>query len=76
MAKVQMPFGVTAGFVVKVGLHQGSALSPLPFRIVMDCISKQIQIENGMKLIYADNIERTTDSEEELVQAIDIWNRN
>ena len=32
----------TESFEVKVGLHQGSALSPLLFIIVMDVISKEV----------------------------------
>ena len=34
--------GSTESFEVKVGLHQGSALSPLLFITVMDVISKEV----------------------------------
>jgi len=33
-------YGNSKGFEVKVGMHQGSALSPLLFMIVMEAISK------------------------------------
>ena len=35
---VRCAVGVTEGFEVKVGLHQGSALSPCLFAMVMDTI--------------------------------------
>ena len=41
--RVRTVAGVTADFEVKVGLHQGSALSPLLFAIVMDCITGPLQ---------------------------------
>ena len=34
--------GVTEEFAVGVGLHQGSALSPLLFIIVMDSVSRKV----------------------------------
>ena len=38
-------FGKTKTFEVKVGLHQGSALSPLLFIILLDNISKRCPME-------------------------------
>ena len=37
---VRTLIGSTESFEVKVGLHQGSALSPLLFIIIMDVISQ------------------------------------
>jgi len=31
------------GFDVKVGMHQGSALSPLPFVIIMEALSREFR---------------------------------
>ncbi len=39
---VRMIIGSTESFEVKVGLHQGSALSPLLFITVMDVISQEV----------------------------------
>ena len=36
--------GLTDVFQVTVRLHQGSALNPLLFAIVMDCLIREIQI--------------------------------
>ena len=38
---VRCAVGVTEGFKVKVGLHQGSALSPCLFAIVMDRMTSE-----------------------------------
>jgi len=37
---VRAVYGSSNGFVVEVGMHQGSALSPLLFAIVMEALSK------------------------------------
>ncbi|XP_057538077.1 uncharacterized protein LOC130815604 [Amaranthus tricolor] len=39
---IQTPVGITESFPVKVGLHHGSALSPLIFTVIMEKISKSI----------------------------------
>jgi len=36
---IRIVYGNSKGFEVKVGMHQGSALSPLLFVIVMEAIS-------------------------------------
>ena len=41
--KVRSSVGETEGFEVKVGLHQGSALSPFIFNIVMDVITQDLR---------------------------------
>jgi len=38
---VRTVYGNSSGFDVKVGMHQGSALSPLLFVIVMEAISRE-----------------------------------
>ena len=37
-------YGNSKGFEVKVGKHQGSALSPLLFMIVMEAISRDFRV--------------------------------
>ena len=43
------------GFEVKVGMHQGSALSPLLFMIVMEVISREFRVALLLELLYADD---------------------
>jgi len=38
---VRIVYGNSNGFEVKVGIHQGSALSPLRFMIVMEALSRE-----------------------------------
>ena len=45
-------YGNSKGFEIKVGMHQGSALSPLLFVIVMEAISRKF----GVALLYADDL--------------------
>ena len=42
-------------FEVKVGVHQGSVLSPLPFIIVLEALSKEFRSSCPWKLLYADD---------------------
>ena len=43
-------------FEVKVGLHQGSLLSPLMFAVVMDGVSSEARSSVRSKLLYADDL--------------------
>ncbi|VDO85254.1 unnamed protein product [Heligmosomoides polygyrus] len=43
-------------FPIFVGVHQGSALSPLLFVVVMDAISRDLQRPAPWTLLYADDV--------------------
>ena len=47
--------GNSKGFEVKVGMDQGSALSPLLFVIVMEAISREFRVALPWELLYADD---------------------
>ena len=53
---VQMERKVSDSFMVKVGVHQGSILSPLLFNIVLDEIAKVVNKEQLIELFYADDL--------------------
>ena len=59
-------------FEVKVGVHQGSVLSPLLFAIVMDAVTENV--EKGMKeFLYADDLVIMGDSWEEVEEKFVRW---
>ena len=41
--RVRSSIGLTEGFEVNVGLHQGSALSPFIFNIVIDVMTEEVR---------------------------------
>jgi len=51
---VRTVYGNSSGFEVKVGMDQGSALSPLLFVIVMEAISREFRVALPWELLYAD----------------------
>ena len=48
--------GVTEVFKVEVGLHQGSALNPFLFPVVMDRLSDDIRQESPWTVMFTDDI--------------------
>ena len=65
--------GRTEMFDVGVGLHQGSALSPFLFVLVMDVLTEEIRNENLWELLYADDLVITAETEEELQRRVIEW---
>jgi len=54
--RVRKPGGVTNNFHIGRGLHQGSALSPFLFTLVMDELTKRIQDKLPWYILFPDNI--------------------
>ena len=57
--------GRTDEFPIKVGLHQGSGLSPFLFIVVLDVISEEFRRGLPRELLFADDLAVVTDTEEE-----------
>ena len=53
---VRTDAGLSESFEVKVGLHQGSVLSPLLFAAVMDVVSSEARSGLPSELLYADDL--------------------
>jgi len=63
---VRTIYGKSSGFEVKVGMHQGSALNPLLFVIVMEAISREFRVTLSWELLYANNLVVIAETGEDL----------
>jgi len=73
---VRTVYGNSKGFEVKVGMHQGSGLSPLLFVIVMETISREFRVALPWELLYDDDLEVIAETEEELIKRLNKWKDN
>ena len=60
-------------FDVKVGVHQGSVLSPLLFIIVLEALSRSFRSSCLYELLYADDLAIIASSKEELLERLKQW---
>ncbi|KAK3565314.1 hypothetical protein QTP86_005503 [Hemibagrus guttatus] len=65
--------GQTEEFKVEVGLHQGSALSPFLFAIVMHQLSEEVRQESPWTMMFADDIVICSESREQVEESLDRW---
>ncbi|KAK3565343.1 hypothetical protein QTP86_006571 [Hemibagrus guttatus] len=65
--------GQTEEFKVEVGLHQGSALSPFLFAIVMDQLSEEVRQESPWTMMFADDIVIYSESREQVEENLERW---
>jgi len=68
---VRTVYGNSSGFEVKVGMHQGSALSRLLFVIVMEAIEFRVALP--WELSYTDDLVVIAETEEDLIKRINEW---
>ena len=73
MTTVRTTSGCTEEIAIKVGLHQGSALSPLLFIIIMDVISEDIREDTPWAMLFADDLVLCDGSREELEERLEVW---
>ena len=67
---VRTVFGNSNCFEVKVGMHQGSALSSLLFVIVIEAISREFRVALSWELLYADYLVVITETEDDLIKRL------
>ena len=60
-------------FGVKVGVHQGSVLSPLLFVIVLEALSHEFRTGTPWELLYADDLVISAETEEGLKMKLNKW---
>ena len=72
-SRVRVGEGFSKEFEVKVGVHQGSVLSPLLFIIVLEALSREFRAGVPWEDLYADDLVIIADSIEECVRRLLIW---
>ena len=70
---VRCAVGETEGFDVKVGLHQGSALSHCLLAMVIDRMTDDIKEEAPRAMMFADDIVICSESQEEVEEKLESW---
>ena len=73
---VRTVYGNSNGFEVKVGMHQGSALSSLLFVIVMEALSREFRVALPRELLYTDDLVVIAEIEDELIKRPNEWKDN
>ena len=70
---VKCAVGTTESFKVKVGLHQGSVLSPFLFAVIMDRLTDEVRRELLWKMLFADDIVICEETRKEVEQRLESW---
>jgi len=73
---VRTVYGNSNSFEVKISIHQGSALSPLLFVIVMEALSREFRIALPCQLLYADDLVVIAETEDDLIKRLNEWKNN
>src|SRR6476469_223661 len=72
---VKTKYGLSEEFGVKVGVHQGSVLSPLLFTIVLEAFSREFRVGLPFELLYdnIDDLALLAESEKLLIEKVNRW---
>ena len=65
--------GLTEEFKVGVGLHQGSALSPFLFAIIVDKLTEDIRKDAPWDMLFADDIVLSSRNHRELEDDAEVY---
>jgi hypothetical protein len=65
----------TNDFPINIGLHQGSALSPYLFALVMDEVTRDIQCGISWCMFFADDVILVDGSRTGVNQKLELWRR-
>ncbi|KAH0451292.1 hypothetical protein IEQ34_018591 [Dendrobium chrysotoxum] len=70
---VQTQGGLTKYFPISVGLHQGSALSPYLFALVIDVLTRHLQEDVRWCMLFADDILLVDKTREGVEGKLELW---
>ena len=73
MTAVKSVVGMSECFEVGVGLHQGSALSPFLFAMLMDRLTDEVRQESPWNMMFADDIVICERSREQAETSLERW---
>ena len=65
--------GNTAYFLIKIGLHQGSALNPYLYALVMDEVTRNTQGDISWCMLFADNVVLVDESQAGINRKLELW---
>ncbi|XP_054787150.1 uncharacterized protein LOC129293296 [Prosopis cineraria] len=72
---IRTPSGQIKDFPIKIGLHQGSSLSPYLFNLILNVLTEHIQEEIPKCMLFADDIVLITETREEVNCKLELWRR-
>jgi hypothetical protein len=75
VTSVRTSDGDTDDFPIKIGLHQGSALSPYLFDLVMDEVTRDIQGDIPWCMLFANDVVLVDDSRTGVNRKLELWRR-
>ena len=70
---IRSPVGETSEFPITVGLHQGSALSPYLFALVMDELTRELQENIPWCMLFADDIVLIDETARGVNTKLEMW---
>ena len=76
ISKIRVNDSYSDNISVKVGVHQGSVLSPLLFIIVLEALSKEFRTGCPWELFYADDLVVSAETPEALREKLLTWKHN
>ena len=72
---VRSAAGESNSFGVEVGLHQGSALSPYLFFLLMDVLTQDVRKDVPGSMMFADDIVLCGDDETDMTEYLETWRK-
>jgi hypothetical protein len=63
----------TNDFLINIGVHQGSTLSPYLFALMMDVVTRDIQGDISWCMLFADDVVSVYESRMGVDQKLELW---